>query len=276
MVIDSHQHFWKYNPTKDTWIDESMTVLKNDFLPEKLKNILKENDVNGCLAIQSEHSESSTKFLLDLANRHTFIKGVVGWVDLLSEKVEERLNYHSNDVFLKGIRHIVQGESEDFILRKDFQNGISKLSKYNLTYDLLIYPNQLPNTLKLISKFPNQIFIIDHIAKPFIKDKKTKTWKKNISELAKFPNVYCKISGMVTEANWNSWKHEDFTPYLDIVFNTFGLNRILFGSDWPVCLLAAEYREVKSVVEKYILKFSKEEQIKIMGLNAMKVYAINN
>ncbi len=276
MIIDSHQHFWNYNASRHAWIDDSMTAIRKDFMPNDLEPILKENNVDGCIAVQVDQTLDETKFLLDLSKKHDTIKGVVGWVDLLSVSVEDQLESFSSFEDLKGIRHIVQAEPEGFMLRNDFQNGIAKLSKYNLSYDVLVYPNQLSNAVQLISKFPNQVFILDHIAKPYIKERKIKNWEQHISELAKFPNVYCKISGMVTEANWNQWTYNDFVPYLDVVFNAFGTDRVLFGSDWPVCLLAAKYNEVKHIITKYIAAFSSEEQRQIMGGNTINAYSINN
>lgn len=272
MIIDSHQHFWKYNPIRDSWMDGSMEVIRKDFLPKDLKPILKTNGVNGCIAVQADQSEEETTFLLKCAEENTFIKGVVGWVDLRAENVEERLNYFSKNKLLKGIRHIVQAEKNDFVLRKDFQNGVSKLKRYGLTYDVLIIPSQLESIITLVNKFPNQKFIINHLAKPNIKGNKIDSWKISIETLAKAPNVFCKISGMVTEANLKHWQSSDFTPYLDIVFNAFGIDRTLFGSDWPVCSLAADYNQQYKIIKDYLSKFSKEDKAKVLGKNAMCIY----
>lgn len=276
MVIDAHQHFWKYNPVRDSWIDDSMEVIKKDFLPDGLIPILKRNNIDGCIAVQADQSEEETQFLLNLAKDNPEIKGVVGWVDLVNSNVESRLDYFSKDKKLKGVRHILQAENEDFVLRPDFQNGISKLEKFNLTYDILVFPNQINNTITLVRNFPNQTFILDHIGKPYIKDGKITEWKNAISELATYPNVYCKVSGLVTEANLKTWKASDFKPYLDVVFENFGIDRILFASDWPVCLLAAKYDEVINICEDYISQLTKNEQDKIMGLNAISLYNLND
>ncbi|MDO5977370.1 amidohydrolase family protein [Flavivirga spongiicola] len=272
MKIDAHQHFWKYNPVRDAWIDDSMTVIRKDFLPQDLKPILEANTIDGCIAVQADQSENETDFLLQCAIENPFIKGVVGWVDLLSDNVEERLEYYSKNNILKGVRHIVQAEANDFMLRKDFQNGISKLQQFNLTYDILVFPPQLEAAIQLVREFPNQKFVLDHIAKPYIKDAKIHDWKINMSTLAKAPNVYCKVSGMVTEADLKQWRLSDFQPYLDVVFEAFGIDRIMYGSDWPVCLLAAEYQEQLNIIETYISRFSSDDKIKIMGNNAIRFY----
>lgn len=275
MKIDAHQHFWNYDPIRDAWIDESMHVIRKDFLPQDLAPILKTNNIDGCVAVQADQSETETEFLLACAKQNTFIKGVVGWVDLLHNNVEERLAHFSENNLLKGVRHIVQGEADDFMLRHDFQNGISKLEQFNLTYDILVFPTQLEAAITLVNTFPNQKFVLDHIAKPYIKDGKINTWKALIHKLAEAPNVYCKISGMVTEADLKQWKPSDFKPYLDVVFNAFGIDRIMYGSDWPVCLLASQYEQQINIVQNYIKDFSEEEKEKIMGRNAITFYNLN-
>lgn len=273
MRIDSHQHFWKYHPVKDTWITEDMKVLQQDFLPKDLKPLLQENGMDGCIAIQADQSENETLFLLELAQNNDFIKGVVGWIDLRSTNVESRLNHFSQFNKLKGFRHIVQGEAdENFLLQEDFCNGIAQLEKYNFTYDILILPKHLHIAFEFVKKFPNQKFVIDHLAKPDFKQTDFSEWEKGIRELAHFPNVYCKVSGMVTEAHWNNWKQEDFTYCLDVVSAAFGLNRLLFGSDWPVSLLAASYEQSCDIVKNYFSKFSIDDQNKFWGENARKFY----
>ncbi|MEL7121094.1 MAG: amidohydrolase family protein [Bacteroidota bacterium] len=274
MRIDTHNHFWEYDPIRDSWIDDSMGAIRRDFLPQDLFPILHKSKVDACITVQANQSEKETTFLLELAEENSFIKGVVGWVDLLADNVEERLAFFSEQPKLKGIRHILQAEPNDFVLRKDFQNGIAHLNKFKLVYDILIYPSQIANSINLVEKFPDQTFVLDHVAKPDIRNNQILHWKKDIEILASYPNVFCKVSGLVTEASWNNWKYEDFKPYLDVVFEAFGVERIMFGSDWPVCLLAAKYDEVIGIVERYILQLSKEEKNKVMGLNAMKVYGI--
>lgn len=273
MTIDSHQHFWQYSPVKDAWITESMSVIQRDFLPAELQTVLRDNRINGCVAVQADQSENETHFLLELSNAHEFIKGVVGWVDLCTDTIGERLAYFSQFKTVKGFRHIVQAEQDPgFLHRKDFCNGIRLLEKFNYTYDLLILPNQLTSATKLCAQFPNQKFVIDHLAKPNIRQQQLEPWRKDITLLAKNENVYCKVSGMVTEADWQHWRTEDITPYLDVVFHVFGTDRILYGSDWPVCLVAASYETQLSIVSNYLKTFSESAKQKVMGENAVNFY----
>lgn len=275
MIIDSHQHFWKYDPVRDSWINGAMKIIQRDFLPSDLKPILTENNVDGCIAVQADQSETETTFLLNLATHNNFIKGVVGWVDLCDNNVKKRLEHFAQNKLFKGVRHILQAEKEGFILDQAFMDGIGELATLNLTYDLLVFPNQLKNSTKLVSKFSNQKFVLDHIAKPPIKSGEINDWKAAITALAKNPNVYCKLSGLTTEANWSSWNISDFTPYIDVVFEAFGTDRLMFGSDWPVCLLAGSYSKNKDIITSYIQQLSPTEQAQIMGLNAMDFYNLN-
>ena len=275
MIIDAHQHLWKYDPVRDHWIEDSMEVLRKDFLPKDLKPILDANGVAGCIAVQADQSEKETEFLLKCAQENPFLKGVVGWVDLMAGNVEERLANYSRNEYFKGVRHIVQAEKDDFLLNKDFQNGVGKLSQYGLSYDLLIYPRQFPATLEMVEKFPNQIFVLDHIAKPSVSEKLDAEWVKNILLLSKHENVFCKISGMVTETKNFEWVKSDFTPYLASVVSAFGTDRLLYGSDWPVCLLAADYKEVLGIIVDYFQNFSTLEKSKIFALNAIKAYNLD-
>jgi L-fuconolactonase len=273
MVIDSHQHFWRYHPIKDAWITDNMKVIQQDFMPNDLKEELVKNNIDGCVAVQADQSENETHFLVDQAGNNDFIKGVVGWVDLCADNIEERLNYFSQFNIVKGFRHIVQAEQDDeFLLREDFCNGISLLEKYNFTYDLVIAPTHLVHATKFAQQFPNQKFIIDHLAKPFIKDQQIDHWEKDIQRIAHHENVFCKISGLVTEADWKNWKQKDFTPYLDVTFNAFGVDRVMYGSDWPVCLLASSYQEQLSIINNYLNPFSENEIKKVMGINAQNFY----
>jgi len=272
MIIDSHQHFWNYDPVRDSWIDESMGSIRKNFLPEDLKTILLENKIEGCISVQADQSEAETEFLLSCADKNHFIKGVVGWVDLTAENVEARLAHYSNNSLFKGVRHIVQSEKDDYLLRKDVQNGISKLAKYNLTYDILVFPKQLPSVLDLVDRYPEQNFILDHIGKPNISKPMNETWKANITTLSKFENVSCKISGMVTETENFSFADKDFEPFMDHVFNSFGSNRLLFGSDWPVCNLATNYKKVVTLINNYLDLHSAEIKAQVMGINATKIY----
>ncbi|MCK0159187.1 amidohydrolase family protein [Allomuricauda sp. F6463D] len=275
MIIDSHQHFWKYDPIRDSWIDGTMKTIQRDFLPSDLGPVLKKNNVDGCIAIQADQSEDESNFLLNLAEENNFIKGVVGWVDLCDPNVDQRLAHYSQSPYFKGVRHILQAERPEFMLQDAFLNGIEKLSFFDLTYDILVYSHQLKNSIALVSKFPEQRFVLDHLAKPPIKSGKLGDWKNDIMELAKNTNVYCKLSGMVTEAVLGNWSKEDFRPYMDVVLDAFGTERIMYGSDWPVCLLSGNYTEVLSIVSDYIDQFSVQEQSQIMGVNAYKFYGLN-
>jgi L-fuconolactonase len=271
--IDSHQHFWKYHPVKDAWISEDMKIIQRDFLPEDLEPLLKENDIDGCIAVQADQSEEETHFLLELAQNNDFVKGVVGWVDVRSPDLKSRLDYFSQFNKLKGFRHIVQAEPEDdFLLKDDFCNGIAQLEQHNFTYDLLILPKHLPFAVEFVKRFPNQKFVIDHLAKPDFKNQAFSDWKKGIIAIAKCENVYCKVSGLVTEADWNNWNEADFSSCLDVVTEAFGINRLIFGSDWPVCLLAANYSQTLEIVERYFSKFSQTDQDKFWALNVSAFY----
>lgn len=274
MKLDSHQHFWKYNPAKDAWITEAMHVLKRDYMPTDLEPVLVQNDINGCIAVQAAQSEEETYFLLSLAEQHDFIKGVVGWVDLLSPELEEKLVHFSTFPKLKGFRHIVQAEAPGFMLNRKFIEGVNLLSNYNFTYDLLVYHYQLDEVLRFLPKVDSVKIVVDHIAKPSIGTKEITTWSSAMHTIASFKNTYCKISGMVTETNWQTWGKEDFFPYLDKVFEAFGTDRLLYGSDWPVCLLSASYEQQLAIVQEYITGFSSPVKDDIMGLNAKRFYSI--
>lgn len=274
MTIDAHQHFWFYNPERDSWITEEMQRIRRDFLPADLEPVLKQNGIDGCVAVQADQSEAETLFLLQLAEAYDFIKGVVGWVDLRADNLYERLEYFSQYEELKGFRHVVQAEPEDFMTRPEFIRGVRQLAAFDFTYDILIYPNQLKAALHLVRTVSEVPFIIDHLAKPYIKDQKVNTWSNYMAEIAKNPHVSCKVSGMVTEADWQQWKPEDFRPYLDVVFEHFGPDRIVFGSDWPVCLVAAEYDQMKSIIEEYIKPWGDDVRQKVFGDNAIQFYKL--
>jgi L-fuconolactonase len=276
MNIDSHQHFWHYDPVRYAWITEEMAVLRRDFLPEQLVPELAANRIDRSIAVQAEPSEDETDFLLELATRCKQVVGVVGWVDLTARDVEERIEKFTQRQKLRGFRHIVQSEPDDwFLLRDDFCHGIGLLKSFGLTYDILIYARQLPAAIEFVERFPDQRFVLDHIAKPSIRTGEMEPWAQNIHMLAANHNVYCKVSGMVTEASWRNWAPEDFTPYLDVVFEAFGTNRLMFGSDWPVCLLAADYGSVLETVASYVRKLPQEQQRNVFGLNAARFYGID-
>ncbi len=276
LKIDSHQHFWKYDPIKTSWITEEMAVLKRDYLPPELGLILKANGFDGCVVVQSDQSEQENDFQRFNAEKYDFVKGIVGWVDLLSNDVEERLKYYSQFKKLKGFRHVLQDESQrDFMLRPDFLNGISLLSKYHFTYDILINSDQLGFAKELVARFPEQKFVIDHIAKPSIKNKSISKWRDEMTAISKYKNVFCKISGMVTETRWKLWSTDEFDPYIDIVVEAFGIDRVMFGSDWPVCTLSASYEEVYGIVNSYFSRYNDEEQQKVFGRNAIEFYSLS-
>lgn len=275
MRIDAHQHFWRYDPVRDSWINDQMTALKRDFLPQDLGPELKANNVDGCVAVQADQSEAETLFLLGLASQHKFIRGVVGWVDLCAPNIGERLEFFSQHKKLCGFRHIVQAEPDDrFMLRESFLRGIGRLGEFGYTYDVLIYTHQFPAALELVAKYPDHPFVLDHLGKPPIKAKQLQPWAQHIRTLASNPNVFCKISGMVTEADWQHWRSDDFKPYLDAVFESFGVDRLMFGSDWPVCLLAGSYHRVLELVSSYTQKLKAVDQEKIFGLNATRFYGL--
>jgi L-fuconolactonase len=271
--IDAHQHFWKFEPIRDSWITDEMSVIRKDFFPDDLQSVLQQNDFDGCITVQASQSEKETDFLISLSREHKFIKGVVGWVDLQASDIADRLGQYKSFPIVKGFRHVLQDESQrDLMLNPNFKRGIGALQQYGFTYDILIFPDQLKFSTELVAGFPEQKFVIDHIAKPNIKRKEIDDWKKDIEAIAKHENVYCKMSGMVTEADWKTWKKEDFKPYMDVVVNAFGTNRIMFGSDWPVCLVAASYEKMLGIAEDYFSAFSKEEQEQFFGINAIRFY----
>lgn len=273
MIIDSHQHFWIYEAEKHAWLDDDMKVIRKDFMPEDLKTVYQENGIDGCVAVQADQTLAETDFLLDLAQKNDFIKGVVGWVDLRASNIESVLKEYSAFPKLKGFRHVVQGEADhNFMLRPDFLNGIAALEQYNFTYDILIFPHQLGAALELAKRFPNQKFVIDHIAKPYIKDGFYDGWAAAMKAIGEYSNVYCKLSGMTTESDYKTWTAAQIKPYMQLVLEAFGANRILFGSDWPVCLVAGNYTKTKELVTNFIAKLSSEEQAAIMGANAMQFY----
>ena len=250
-----------------------MSVIRRDFLPPELEILLKENGIDGCVVVQADQSENETIFQIINAEENDFIKGVVGWVDLQSEHVRERLQYYSQFKKLKGFRHILQGEAKrDMMLNTEFMRGIGMLNDFDFTYDILVLPDQLAFTKDFVARFPQQKFVIDHLAKPYIKDKKLEPWKTEIAEVSQYQNVYCKISGFVTEADLKGWKKDDFTAYFDVVTECFGTKRIMFGSDWPVCTAAATYGEVINILKDYFSGFTKDEQDAFFGNNAIEFY----
>jgi L-fuconolactonase len=274
--IDSHQHFWKYDPVRGAWITPEMYKIQRDFMPGDLQPVLEQNGIDGCVLVQVDQSEDENDFMYDLAKAHDFIKGIVGWIDLRYPDVEQRLEYYKKYPKLKGFRHILQGEHDRaLMLKPSFKRGIALLEKHGYTYDILIYPDQLGYTSEFVAHFPNQPFVLDHIAKPHIKDRYiTEEWKAAIRAVAAHENLYCKISGMVTEADWAHWKPEHFRVYLDTIVEAFGTQRIMYGSDWPVCLVAASYQQVLQIVQDYFAPFSETDKAAFFGGNAIKFYKL--
>jgi L-fuconolactonase len=275
MKIDTHQHFWKYSREEYPWIGEGMEVLAQDRLPADLNPLLKDNGIDGTVAVQARQVVEETEALLAMAEEYDFIRGVVGWVDLRSPNVEAQLEQFKDRVKLVGVRHVVQDEpDEKFVLREDFMRGIGKLKAYDLVYDILIFPRQLAANIELVKRFPEQVFILNHIAKPNIKDEQMSPWESDIKKLASFENVSCKISGMVTEADWHNWSAEDFRPYMEVVLEAFGAKRLTIGSDWPVCTLAGEYGSVVSIAADFIAQLSDNEQKAIWEDNPKRIYGL--
>lgn len=273
--IDAHQHFWQYKPVRDSWITEDMAVIRRDFLPDDLWPLLQTHGFEGCVAVQADQSEEETNFLLRLADKHAFIKGVVGWVDLTANNVEERLAYFKGFKKLVGFRHILQVETvRDFMLQEAFCRGIALLKTYDFTYDILIHADQLKFIPAFVEAFPEQRFVLDHIAKPDIKGKSFDQWAKEMQTVSTYQNVFCKISGMVTEADWKAWKPADFVSYLNTAVECFGLDRVMFGSDWPVCLVAASYGQTFNLIAGYFAGYDVKTRDAFFGSNAARFYQL--
>ncbi len=274
MKIDSHQHFWSYDEKQYPWIPKG-SPLHRDWLPADLAPLLAAAGLDGCIAVQARQTIEESRWLLALAEHHPIIQGVVGWVDLRSPDVERDLAALAPHSKFSGVRHVVQDEPDAaFMLGAEFLRGIGKLRAFDLTYDILIYPQQLPAAIALARRFPEQPFVLDHIAKPRIKDGTLEPWRTQIRELAKAPNVLCKVSGMVTEADHAAWRPEDFTPYLEVVFEAFGEDRLMSGSDWPVCLLAGSYARTFALVDDYARALSAPAREKLFGGNAVRFYRV--
>jgi L-fuconolactonase len=275
MRLDAHQHFWRYTPAEYPWMTDPLAALRRDYLPDDLQPLLTRSGLDGSIAVQACPTVSEARWLLELADAAPSHRGDVGWVDLGSEAVDAQLTELSGHPKFVGVRHVVQDEPDDrFLLRPDFLRGIGRLKAFDLTYDLLIYPRQLPAALEFVRHFPEQPFVLDHGAKPLIRDRVLAPWQQQIRELAQHPNVWCKASGLVTEADWHGWKPDEFRPYLDVLFDAFGVDRLMFGSDWPVCTLAGSYDEVYSLLNQYTAALSADDRAKIFGANAARFYGI--
>lgn len=275
MRIDAHQHFWVYDPDEYGWIDDTMASLRHDFLPADLKPELESAGFQGCVAVQARQSLEETRWLLELADGSPFILGVVGWVDLRSPQVRSQLDEFAANPKLVGIRHIVQSEPDDrFLLQPEFLRGISMLEEFDLAYNILIYPRHLPVAAEFVQRFPRQRFVLDHLAKPSIKGGDLESWARGIRELSQYPNLFAKLSGLVTEADWTKWKPEDIIPYLDIAFECFGPSRLMIGSDWPVCNVAASYSRVMGIVVDYLSQSPNEVRDAVLGGNAQRFWRL--
>jgi L-fuconolactonase len=277
MRLDAHQHYWRYSPTEHIWITDQMSILKRDFLPEAAESLLKSVDFDGSIAVEARQSLEETRWLLELARKHEFIKAVVGWVDLCSEELPQQLECFAADPKLAGVRHVLIDEPDDrFLLRPEFRRGISRLAEFNLTYDLLLLPKHLPLAVELVKEFPEQWFVLDHIGQPSIAEGLVSPWREDLRKLAAFPNVYCKLSGMVFKAKWRQWRPDEFRPYLDIVLDAFGADRVMIGSNWPVCTLSADFGDAMQIVMDFAAQFSVAEQKAILGENGCRFYQVNS
>ena len=276
MKIDAHQHFWRYDANEHVWMTEAMGRLKRDLLPEDLEPLLGTAGYAGTVAVQARQNLDETEWLLTLSDRHDFIRGVVGWIELCNPNVVAQLERFAGHPRLKGVRHVVHDEADPrFMLRTDFLRGLARLAKYRLTYDLLLFPLHLPVAVEVVSKFPEQPFVLDHIAKPDIAKGIFDPWREDLAALAAFPNVMCKLSGLVTEARWDDAKYEDFIPALDHVLDVFGSKRLMIGSDWPVCTLASDYAETMALVERFVAPLSSDERAAVLGGNAATFYGLD-
>ena len=275
-IIDAHHHLWLYNSVDYGWMDESMEVLRRDYTPADLKKEMEKSGIDGTVVVQARQLLEETTWLLEMAEQNSFIKGVVGWLDLRSNELKGQLDLFTSHPKLVGVRHVIHDEpDDDFMLRPAFVKGIELLQSYNLTYDLLLFPKHLDRALELVNMFPEQRFVLDHISKPFIKAGILEPWKGDMEALASQPNVWCKISGMVTEADLHKWKYENFVPFMQSVVEAFGTDRIMLGSDWPVCKLAAEYEEVMAIPFDFFNNLEEIERERILGLNAIECYQLD-
>lgn len=275
MRIDAHQHFWRYNPDEYGWIDDSMSRLRRDFMPSDLQPELERAGFDGCIAVQARQTIEETRWLLELAKHSEFILGVIGWVDLQSDDLHSQLQRLAANPKLLGVRHIVQGEPDDrFMLRPEFLRGVAALEEFGLTYDLLIYPRHLPVAAEFVKRFPQQRFVLDHLAKPYIRRQEIEPWRSDLQRLAEFPNVYCKLSGLVTEADWRTWTAEQIAPYLKAAVECFGPGRLMIGSDWPVCRVAASYSQTLNVVIEFLDEYPERARDTILGGTAANFWRL--
>ena len=275
MRIDAHHHVWSYSAAEYPWIGKGMERLAHDHLPKDLALLAAAEGIAGTVAVQARQSLEESRWLLELADANPLIRGVVGWVDLRSTHVVDQLREFAKRPKFVGVRHVVQDEPDPrFLLGESFLHGIGKLATFGLTYDLLLYPHQLPAAVELVGRFPEQPFVLDHLAKPRIKAGELDPWRQDLKALASHGNVFCKLSGLVTEADWQGWKRADFTPYLEVALEAFSPERLMFGSDWPVCTLAAEYADVVGIVTDFLASLAEAERESILGGNAIRFYSL--
>jgi L-fuconolactonase len=273
--IDAHHHLWKYSREQYPWMADNMDELRRDFLVDDLSRVLREASIQGVVTVQARQMLEETEWLLGLAEGNDFMQGVVGWVPLVEEGVRYQLDKLSVHTKLKAVRHVLHDEPDDFyMLRGDFNRGVAHLKDFNLRYDILVFERQLPQTIEFVDRHPQQVFIVDHIAKPRIKDGLLSPWRENMVELGRRENVYCKLSGMVTEANWAGWTESDLQPYFEIAMEAFGPGRLMFGSDWPVILLASSYQRWLETVQCAISGLSPDEQTQILSGTATTAYQL--
>jgi L-fuconolactonase len=272
--IDAHQHFWKYSAAEYGWIDDQMSIIRRDFLPSDLEREIRNAGVDGVVSVQARQTLEETLWLLSVAAQNDFVKGVVGWVPLTEPSIREALDLLRRNPRLRAIRHVIQDEPDGYLLRKDFNAGVSVLQEVGLAYDLLIHEGQLPEATRFVDQHPHQVFVLDHLAKPRIKENRLDPWRQRIKELARRENVYCKVSGLVTEADFKAWTEAQLQPYLETVLEAFGPTRLMFGTDWPVCLVACPYGRWHDVVSRFAASLSSDEQASLFGHAAARAYSL--
>src|SRR4051794_6043972 len=275
MFIDAHHHFWRYDPAEYGWISDAMGILRRDYLPDDLRRESAAAGVDGVVSVQARQTVDETRWLLELAAQNDFIRGVVGWVPLVSDRVADDLARFAGRAKLKAVRHVLQDEpDDDYMLRPDFDRGVGLLSRSGLRYDILIYERHLPQAITLVDRHPDLTFVLDHVAKPRIGDNVISPWRERMIELAKRPNVYCKLSGMATESDPRAWTPGQLRPYMDVALEAFGPRRLMFGSDWPVCLLAVGYHRWVDLVREFVSPLSDAERRRVMGETAIEAYGL--
>lgn len=272
--IDAHQHLWRYTAEEYGWIDDAMRAIRRDFLPGDLSSAMQSAGVNGAVAVQARQSLEETRWLLELADASEVIAGVVGWAPLASPLFRQSVEEFAGRPKLRGLRHVLQGEASGYMEGKQFNDSVAMLSQLGLTYDVLIHEHQLPEAIAFVDRHPQQLFVLDHIAKPRIREAVLEPWAENIREMARRENVCCKISGMVTESDWANWMPATLHPYLDVVVEAFGPQRLMAGSDWPVCLVASSYERWFTVLHAYFASFSEEERSAVFGGAAIHFYGL--